>query len=256
MKHVDLRLEHPRPDAVRDSYVSLNGAWDFEIDNDLVGIDKRYMDRMSLDGKITVPFCPESKLSGVENTDCMKAVWYRRDLSIPREWNGKRILLHIGACDYETHVYVNGKKVGSHKGGYTPFSFDIAPFIENGGNYVTVYAKDDTRSSHQVRGKQSPQRESFGCLYTRTTGIWQSVWLEAMDRCCIERYEAVSDTENSTVILSVECSEAALGADICATVCFDGKEVGKAKSVERKRVCSYGISFGKAPLGYWRRQSL
>ncbi len=119
---------------------------------------------------------------------------------------------------------------------------DVAPFIENGGNYVTVYAKDDTRSSHQVRGKQSPQRESFGCLYTRTTGIWQSVWLEAMDRCCIERYEAVSDTENSTVILSVECSEAALGADICATVCFDGKEVGKAKSVVRGRECVLTVS--------------
>ena len=175
------RCEHPRPDRQRAEWLSLNGEWDFEIDNAIVGEAKKFYERESLDGKITVPFCPESKLSGVGHTDFMNAVWYRRNIEIPKEWCGKRVILHVDACDYDTTVYVNAKKIGTHKGGYTSFAFDITDALMESGNYVTVYVKDDTRSDWQVSGKQSTRFESYGCYYTRTTGIWQTVWLEAVN---------------------------------------------------------------------------
>ena len=105
------RSEHPRPDRKRADWLCLNGEWDFEIDNARIGVYKDYNERTSLDGKITVPFCPESALSGIGNTEFMNAVWYRRAFDIPEAWVGKRVILHIGACDYKTTVYVNGKKV-------------------------------------------------------------------------------------------------------------------------------------------------
>jgi beta-galactosidase/beta-glucuronidase len=149
------RNEHPRPDRKRDAWLNLNGTWEFEIDNAKVGLEKKFYERGSLDGKITVPFCPESRLSGIAHTDFMYGVWYRRDIEIPAEWKEKRILLHFEACDYFTRVFVNGKLAGSHKGGYTPFSFDITELLSDSGNYITVYAEDDPTGEHQVAGKQS-----------------------------------------------------------------------------------------------------
>ena len=141
-----IRQEHPRPDRHRDAWINLNGEWDFEIDNAMVGVDKRFFERDSLDSKINVPFSPESILSGIGHTDFMNAVWYRRNLDIPTEWSGKRVILHIDACDYKTCVYVNGKRVGEHSGGYISFSFDITDFLRENDNYVTVYAEDNVRS--------------------------------------------------------------------------------------------------------------
>lgn len=242
------RQEHPRPDAVREDWINLNGEWDFEIDNECAGIEGHFENRDSLNCKIIIPFCPESRLSGVENTDFMNAVWYRRDIDIPTEWFGKKILFHIDASDYETTVFVNGKKVGSHKGGYTPFCFDITDVLKDSGNYVTVCAKDDTRSSKQISGKQSPRQGSFGCYYTRTTGIWQTVWLEAVDMCHIDRYEAVCDVENSTVILSAECSDGALGANLRAKVYFDGREVGRGETTILGRESTVTIKLSEKHL--------
>ena len=242
------RSEHPRPDALRDAWINLNGEWDFEIDNALVGIDGHYEKRESLSGKINVPFCPESVLSGVGHTDFMNAVWYRRNIDIPSEWSGKRVLLHFEASDYETAVFVNAKKVGSHKGGYTPFCFDITDALSESGNYVTVYAKDDTRSPLQVSGKQSDKLNSYGCFYTRTTGIWQTVWLEAVDACYIERYEAVADTANTAVIISLDTSEKAFGADAKATVYFDGRQVGEASTKILDRTVSFTVALSEKHL--------
>ncbi len=224
------RNEHPRPDRQRASWLCLNGEWDFEIDNDLVGVENNYNTRSSLNSKITVPFCPESKLSGIENTDFMNAVWYRRDFEVPTEWAGKRILFHIDACDYRTTLYINGNKVGKHSGGYTPFEFDITSYLKSSGNYVTIYAEDDVRSNLQVCGKQSQERYSSGCMYTRTTGIWQTVWLEAVEAAYVKSYKADANISAPSVNLEVITSNAAVGAALTVTAYYQGKEMGKAEA--------------------------
>ena len=221
------RCEHPRPDRQRAEWLSLNGEWDFEIDNAIVGEAKKFYERDSLDGKITVPFCPESRLSGVGHTDFMNAVWYRRSIEIPKEWCGKRVILHIDACDYDTTVYVNAKKIGTHKGGYTSFAFDITDALMESGNYVTIYVKDDTRSDWQVSGKQSTRFESYGCYYTRTTGIWQTVWLEAVNAGHVTAYKTFPNVSEGSVSIEVltKCAE---GATMTVKASYEGKEMGTA----------------------------
>ena len=221
---------HPRPDRQREDWLCLNGEWDFEIDNERVGVNNEFYKRDYLDGKIIVPFCPESELSGIGNKDFMKTVWYRRSFSVPTEWAGKRILLHIDASDYESVVYVNGKAVGSHKGGYTPFEFDITDFLLADGNYITVCVNDDIHSGRQVAGKQSYQQESFGCFYTRTTGIWQSVWLEAVEKAHIISYKVYPNISAPSVAIDVKTA-LAMGAELCVKAYYEGREVGCAHTV-------------------------
>lgn len=224
------RCEHPRPDRKRDAWVNLNGTWDFEIDNALVGLEKNYFERECLDMKITVPFTAESVLSGIGHTDFMNAVWYRRDLDIPAEFAGKRIILHIDACDYATTVFVNGKKVGTHRGGYTSFAFDITDYLKDSGNYVTVYAEDDVRSGKQVCGKQSAKLGSHGCHYTRTTGIWQTVWLEAVEPAYVVSYKAYPNITDPSVSFEVKTSEASEGAALTVKAYYEGKLMGETST--------------------------
>ncbi len=225
------RCEHPRPDRKREEWLSLNGEWDFEIDNGLVGVEREYFNRPSLDKRITVPFCPESRLSGIAHTDFMNSVWYRRNVEIPTEWYGKRVIVHIDACDYESTVYVNGKTVGTHIGGYTPFSFDITDYLNTDGNYITIRALDDTRSPWQQTGKQSTKPESYGCFYTRTTGIWQSVWLEAVAPAHVISYRAYPSAADMSVSLTVKLSEKAIGKELNVTAFYDGIPMGKASVI-------------------------
>ena len=232
---MDFRLEHPRPELKRENWKSLNGAWDFEIDNARVGFERNFQKRTSLNDKINVPFCPESRLSGVAHTDFLYGVWYRRDLEIPKEWGKKRIILHLEACDYFTRVFVNGALVGSHKGGYTPFFFDITDYLKDEGNYLTVYAEDDPTGEHQVAGKQSHKLDSYGCFYTRTTGIWQSVWMEAVEPARVIRYYTASDIDNSSVSVTADLSEQSLGASLTVKAYFEGELVGEAKTVVGSR---------------------
>ena len=224
------RSEHPRPDRKRSSWINLNGTWDFEVDNAKVGLEKKFYKRDSLDGKITLPFSPESVLSGVGNTDFMNAVWYRRDIEIPAEWSGKRVILHIDACDHTTTVFVNGSKVGEHKGGYTSFSFDITKALKDSGNYITVYAVDDVRSGKQFAGKQSAKLGSHGCHYTRTTGIWQTVWLEAVEPAYVVSYKAYPNITDPSVTLEVKTSGAGIGDILRVKASYEGKPMGETET--------------------------
>ena len=226
MKNIP-RNEHPRPDRKRNDWLCLNGTWDFEIDNAKVGVYKKFFERKKLDSEITVPFCPESKLSGVGNTDFMNAVWYRRDIDIPAEWSGKRVILHVDACDYETTVYVNGAKVGSHRGGYTSFQFDITDKLSESGNYITIHALDDIATECQVSGKQSRPLASSGCFYTRTTGIWQTVWLEAVEAAHVTAYKAYPNISEPSLGLEVLTSNASVGAELKVSAYYDGKLMGE-----------------------------
>ena len=136
------RNEYPRPQFVRKDWLCLNGQWQFEIDQGDSGIHRGLFDR-PLKGIINVPFCPESKLSGVENNDFLNAVWYRRSVTIPEEWGERRVLLHFQAVDYDTTVWVNDQEVGRHRGGFSPFCCDLKGIVMSGERvFVTVRARD------------------------------------------------------------------------------------------------------------------
>ena len=156
------------------TWLNLNGEWEFEIDYSRSGEARRMWEAPNYGMRILVPFAPESKLSGIENVDFLNCVWYRRTFTL--EPRCGRTLLHFGAVDYEAKVWVNGSYVGSHIGGFTPFTFDITSVVKPGENTVVVCAIDDAaRNPLQPSGKQSPQYHNFGCMYTRSTGIWQTV---------------------------------------------------------------------------------
>ncbi|WP_028610796.1 glycoside hydrolase family 2 protein [Paenibacillus harenae] len=224
------RPEYPRPQMVRSAWMNLNGQWEFEIDHGQSGKQRRLFEAAALRDKITVPFCPESELSGIGNKDFMQAVWYRKEVDIPSDWDGSRILLHFGAVDYAAEVWVNGKSAGTHRGGYSSFSFDITSLLEPGVNVVIVCAEDDLRSGLQPRGKQSGLYHSHGCDYTRTTGIWQTVWLESVPRQYIRSFKLTPDAENDCLHIEGEL----VGADgltFTAEAQFNGRITGSHSAV-------------------------
>ncbi|WP_224337771.1 glycoside hydrolase family 2 protein [Haloprofundus halobius] len=220
------REEYPRPQLRREQWRNLNGQWAFEIDHGASGRARGLPDADGLAGEITVPFAPESELSGIGHTDFMDAVWYRREIDVPEEWLGGHLLLHFGAVDYEAEVWVNGESVGSHRGGYTPFSLDISDTVTPGSNVVTVCAEDDTRSPVQPSGKQSQQYHSHGPLYTRVTGIWQTVWLEPVPETYVQNLQFEPDPENDAVHAEVELAGALLDGEVRAEVAFGDRSVG------------------------------
>ena len=223
------RTEHPKPQFMRENWLNLNGEWQFEIDNGNSGAERKLFEAsQEFSQKINVPFCPESKLSGVENVDFMNSVWYKREFEITKKQLEGRVVLHFGAVDYKTTVYINGNKCGSHKGGYVSFSFDITDYAVLGKNTVTVHAEDDTRSRMIPSGKQSEKYSSWGCYYTRTTGIWQTVWLEFLPEAHIKSVKYVTDINNATInINAVLCGS---GTFIAAAF-YDGVSMGKAQTV-------------------------
>ncbi|WP_260320188.1 glycoside hydrolase family 2 protein [Peribacillus simplex] len=236
------RPEYPRPQLVRPDWVNLNGEWAFEIDHGKSGKERNWFNaNQKFTHKINVPFCPESRLSGIEYTDFMAAVWYKRSFTIPSSWNDKRILLHFGAVDYDTEVWVNGQSVGTHRGGYTPFSFDITTYIQSGTNIVTVCAEDDVRSGLQPRGKQCDSYNSWGCDYTRTTGIWQTVWVECVPRAgYISSVKISPDLANECVHVEAKINgESNRSWSFTSAVAYEQKQVGSQQAVvsgQRARV--------------------
>ena len=165
------RPEHPNPQFMRKQWLNLNGTWQFEKDMGRSGKAKGYMEEdHELAETICVPFCPESRLSGIEYKDFIPAVWYKRRFRLTEEQTkGTRVRLQIGACDYFTEVWINGVSAGRHRGGYSSFSFDITDMIRTGENTIAIYAEDDTRDPMIPSGKQSHEYASFGCFYTRNT---------------------------------------------------------------------------------------
>lgn len=193
------RWEHPKPQMRRENWKNLNGEWDFAFDFGCSGIDRKMFEKEELDRKITVPFCPESELSGIGYQDFIPAVWYLRSFELTDSQRRGRVILHFGAVDYECRVWINGQEAGLHKGGYASFRFDITELTVTGKNRVTVFARDDQRNGRQCRGKQSGLYRSFGCEYTRTTGIWQTVWLEFVPSAYIESIWLYPNIAESTL---------------------------------------------------------
>ena len=199
------RPEHPKPQFQRSSWKNLNGQWAFEIDNGRSGLARGLAEADAvLSGTITVPFCPESSLSGVGHKDFMYGVWYQRSVTLTEADCAGRVFLHFGAVDYECDVYVNGQHAGSHRGGYVSFRLEITGLVKPGDNVITVYARDDTRDPMIPRGKQCEQYHSVGCDYTRTTGIWQTVWLELTPMSYIRSLRCDGSPETGSVILTLD----------------------------------------------------
>lgn len=189
--------EYPRPQLKRDSYISLNGSWEYAITNDETP-PERY------DGIITVPFSPESELSGVSRTlKPDETLWYRRKISLPTGFDAGRVLLNFGAVDQIATVYINGERVGSHTGGYTAFSFDITSKLDE-ENMLVVKVRDFSDSSYHSRGKQKTKRG--GIWYTAQSGIWQTVWLESVPESYIKGLEILPLFDRAAVEITVYTS--------------------------------------------------
>ncbi len=245
---MNIRTEYPRPQFERKDWICLNGEWDFTVDNSRTGTQRGYQNAEHFDKKIIVPFCPESKLSGIEHKDFMNGVWYTRTVNIPDVWlDNRRTFINIGACDYITRVYVNGGEVGLHRGGYVSFSFDITDFLKKGENRISIYAEDDTRSSSVPSGKQSNRYDSYGCFYTRTTGIWQTVWLENTPNTYIKSVKMTPLLEKG--VLRVEyTANAADGKKITAEAFLDGVSVGKTEQTVNWDNGSFDVALSEVAL--------
>ena len=250
MAHTIPRPEHPNPQFYRKSWMNLNGEWEFYRDFGVSGKERKLYEASSLPERITVPFCMESDLSGIGYKDFCDCVWYRKEIDLPADWVmvGKRVLLHIGACDYRMDVYVNGTHVGyPHRGGYVSFSYDITDSLTEGKNVLTICAEDHTRSGDQPCGKQSQRFGSRGCFYTRTTGIWQTVWLESVAASHIQSVRYTPSAENSTLSISARVVGGE-GLTLTATAYWEGKKVGEASAKATRTCCDLQLSLSELHL--------
>lgn len=221
------RAEYPRPQFVRDSYINLNGEWDFEFDFGVSGkARKMYEPDAQFTKKIIVPFCPESELSGVCYKDFMNSVWYRRKVELTK--GEGRTLLHFEASDYETTVWVNGVEFPKHIGGYTGFVIDITKAVSDGENLIVVNAVDRLFPGTQPRGKQSEEYYSHHCDYTRTTGIWQTVWIEQVANTYISNSKIRTADLSGIINCDVYITGDITDTELQLTAYYDGEEVGTA----------------------------
>lgn len=211
------RSEYPRPQFVRPDWLCLNGDWQFEFDPGDSGLERGLLER-ELSSSIVVPFCPESKLSGIENHDFHNAVWYRRTVTIPAAWAGRNVLLHFQAVDYDATVWVNGQPVGRHRGGFTPFSCDLSGVAAPGDTVTIVVRARDTNREPQPRGKQARGFGPQGAIYVRTTGIWQTVWMEPVPAHALRRTRITPDAANGVFHLEQPLTRARSGLRLRAVL--------------------------------------
>lgn len=223
--------EYPRPQLVRNEWKNLNGLWEYAIR------PKGGTEPSSFDGNILVPFAAESSLSGVQKTvGAENELWYRRSFNVPSDWNGKHIKLHFGAVDWQADVYINDILIGSHRGGYTPFSFDITPYLKEDENQkLTVRVWDPSDKGFQPRGKQTGNPE--GIWYTSVTGIWQTVWIEPVEANHITAVKAIPDIDNGVLNVTVSTANSE-ATDIVDIRIMDANKqtVAEAKGVQGQEI--------------------
>ena len=221
------RAEYPRPQFERNAWINLNGEWTYSFDFGGSGLEREWFKSTGFDQKIIVPFCPESKLSGVEYKDFINHMWYHRTISIPQDWANKQVLLNFGAVYYKSEIYIDGVFAARHFGGTSSFQVDITPYVKAGQTHnLVVYVESDVRSTHQPSGKQNLQFASYGCNYTRTTGIWQTVWLEAVHPEGLQSVQMIPDIDQQQLIIRPRFYKE-LGGKLEVTLKDNGKVVSK-----------------------------
>ena len=235
------RSEYPRPNFRRDNWLCLNGEWDFSIGE------------KTLDRKIMVPYACETALSGIEDKGFHKTVWYRRKFTLPGEMGGKRILLHFGAVDYQCDVWVNGQYIRSHTGGQTSFEADITDAVDQtGDNTIELKAEDDYRDMEMPRGKQFWELNSRSIFYSRTTGIWQTVWLEAVDPLYLVSCHITPEFDRRAVRFEYQLSETAKG--IAFDISFQGMAAANLTVAPQSCKGSVTIGLDQTGLQAWNFQ--
>ncbi len=237
------RPEYPRPSLMRgeETWMNLNGTWSFEIDRANSGKQRGLQNQTQYAGEILVPFVPESAASGVGDMDFMQRVWYCRTFDLPDHFDTAkgRVLLHIGAMDYEGEVWINGSPAGSHKGGYAPASFDITELLCSGENRINITVEDPLRTPLQPSGKQCEQYHSCGCFYTRCTGIWQTVWLEYVPAVYMKKVKILPDVKGEKLDVQVTVSGP---AQVHAVVTYQGTPVAQGGVTATGGVAVFSLS--------------
>ena len=203
-------LEYPRPQFVRRQWLSLNGPWEFAFDDSDQGVARGWPNSREFGRRIVVPYPYQSELSTINDKSIHEVVWYARDFTVPPEWHDQDVLLHFGAVDYRTIVWVNGHEVGHNRGGHVPFWFNIRPYLQEGTNRIALRV-EDRQDPYQPRGKQSPSGLPHGIDYYCTTGIWQSVWLEPVPAIRIDELKITPYAEESSIDLMVYLHAPATG---------------------------------------------
>ena len=196
--------KHPNPQFFREDFICLDGEWDFAFDKENVGLRECFWDKESLDKKINVPFVYQSKLSGINSAEFCEVVWYKRSFRLPESFKGKRCIINFSAVDYECDIWINGKHAVNHIGGYSSFKKDITELLCDDENNITVRVFDRDFAKESVRGKQLWGDGEFGCWYKRYTGIWQSVWLEAVSEIHIDKFVINGDVDTNSATLKAE----------------------------------------------------
>lgn len=222
--------EYPRPQIERDQWVNLNGLWNYAV------LPRGSAIPTETQGKILVPYAIESSLSGVQKkVGVNNELWYSRKFTVPSAWRNRSVILHFGAADWKTDVWINNIKVGSHTGGYTPFSFDITPYLNKEGDQkVDVRCWDPTDGGYQPRGKQVNRPNSI--WYTSVTGIWQTVWLEPVGPVYIKGLKTVPNVDVKTVSVKPEVEGNIKGDLVEVKVMNKGTLIGTGKAAAGEEV--------------------
>lgn len=222
------RNEYPRPQFVRKQWLNLNGEWDFAFDDRNAGVkEKWFQNRQYFNEKINVPFAYQTKLSGINDTSFHDYVWYSRDFTVPEEWNGQKVILHFGAVDYRAWIYVNGQYAGFHEGGHVSFSLDITEYLTGGIENVVVRVNDPSTDETIPRGKQFWMEDSDSIWYTRTTGIWQTVWLEPVSNVSISKLRLTPDIDRGDIIVEFDVLGDYLNKKVDIEISYKGEKVAK-----------------------------
>jgi beta-galactosidase/beta-glucuronidase len=233
--HVSIpRPEYPRPGLRRAEWRNLNGPWDFAFDDADRGLAEGRQEKGAYAKQIVVPYPFEASLSGIGDPAPHAIVWYRRRFTAEPPEVGRRLLLHFGAVDYEATVWLNGRELGGHRGGYTPFSFDITDQVCSGDNTLVLRVVD-TLSMDQPRGKQYWEEEPSGIWYNRTTGIWQTVWLETVPSAFIRRLRLTPDLDEGALHVEVETAGEGQQLAVLAVASELGREVAREVGARGER---------------------